>query len=287
MIREIFLVKAFTKDKTQGNPAGVTLNANGLDDEQMLKIAADLGFSESAFVLSPTEAADFRLRFFTPTQEVDLCGHATLATFHTLVETGEIQFGSKDHVTKTFQTNKGVLPVTGYRDGLIFMTQSDPQFSTPEQDRTLVAHLLRVSPNAFLDYPIQTVSTGTPKLIIPIKSLDILFSINPDLEGIIQYCQATGARGFYPFTPQTIEKDSDYHARQFNPLAGINEDPVTGVAAGALGAYLTKYKITTKKKITVEQGYAMKKAGKIMVELGNATKVGGYAVIYGKRTISL
>ena len=82
-----------------------------------------------------------------------------------------------------------------------------------------------------------SLSTGTAKLIIPVKSLDILYGIKPDLDGIKEYCKRTETKGFYPFTFETKE-NSDFHVRQFNPLAGINEDPITGVAAGALRAYI-------------------------------------------------
>lgn len=88
MVR-IYHVDAFTKDGKGGNPAGVCLDGSGLSDLQMQSIAAKVGFSETAFVL-PSQSADFRLRFFTPTTEVNLCGHATVATFHLLQEHGRI-----------------------------------------------------------------------------------------------------------------------------------------------------------------------------------------------------
>lgn len=88
---KIILVKAFTKDKDQGNPAGVILNADKLSETDMLKISSELGFSESAFV-STSNIADFKIRFFTPTTEVAICAHATIATFHVLVSHKLIQF---------------------------------------------------------------------------------------------------------------------------------------------------------------------------------------------------
>jgi PhzF family phenazine biosynthesis protein len=281
-----FLVKAFTTDKNQGNPAGVILNADNLTDEQMINISAQLGFSESAFV-QKSDKADFKVRFFTSTQEVPLCGHATIATFYTLSKTGLVTFNEEDQKSVTQETKSGVLGVTCYKNGRIMMDQNEPFFDAPEKNKKLIAKLLSLSPADLLDYPIQSVSTGVSKLIVPVKSLDRIFAIQPDLEGIKIYSQEKNTRGFYPFTFETKEKDSDFHARMFNPLIGINEDPITGVAAGPLGAYIRKHKILDKSKFVVEQGYVMNKAGKIIVDVSENIKVGGNAVIFDERELKI
>lgn len=284
---QAYLVKAFTKDKNQGNPAGVVLNANTLSDKQMLHVAAEIGFSESAFVQSAHDA-DFLVRFFTPKQEVDLCGHATIATFHMLFEQGVIKLGGQDSATKTQKTKAGLLPVTIHKDGRIVMTQNDPVFLESVADRKEVAVLLGLNEfDLVKEYPVQAVSTGVPKLMIPIKSRGRLFAIKPNLRGISQYCKEKSIRGFYAFTQDTMSKDADFHARQFNPLAGVNEDPITGVAAGALGAYTVKYKVSPKRTFIVEQGYIMNKAGEISVTIDDDVQVGGFAVTYDSRDIDL
>lgn len=284
---EAILVKAFTKDKAKGNPAGVIFNADNLTDKHMVKISADLGFSESSFV-SQSDKGDFKIRFFTPTQEVYLCGHATVATIHALMEIGRINLGDNNKKTVTIETKAGVLPIECCKDGFIAMTQVKPQFSNEMHDKKIVSMLLGISEGEISGYPIQVVSTGTPKLMIPIESLKTLFKIKPDLEGIKKYCQEHPVKGFYPFTFETIDKDSDFHARQFNPLAGIDEDPITGVAAGALGAYIVEHEIFDKKNFVIEQGYCMNKSGKMYVTIDDdIVKVGGYAVIFGKKEIEL
>lgn len=275
------LVKAFTKDKSQGNPAGVIFDADNLSDHQMIKISAELGFSESAFV-QKTDKADFRVRFFTPAQEVDLCGHATIASIHALQEEGKI---SGDVIT--IETKVGVLPIEYLQNGMIVMTQAEPRFGGSNHNRKEIARLLNISEKEIIDYPIEIVSTGTPKLIIPVKSLETLFKIKPDLDGIKKYCQDHEVKGFFPFTFETMEKDSDFHARQFNPLAGIDEDPITGVAAGALGAYIAKHKLLDKNNFIIEQGYSMKKGGKIYVSINGGVKVGGYAVKFGEKELEI
>lgn len=282
MEKNVYLVKAFTKDKTQGNPAGVLLDADGLTDTQMISISADLGFSESAFIQQST-VADFRVRFFSSKNEVPFCGHATIATFHTLVELGMLTFNGKKELKITQETQAGILPVFCHKDGFIIMGQNEPEFGSIESDRTLIAKLLSISPDEILPRPIQSVSTASSKLIIPVASLAVLQKIKPDLAGISAYSERTGVRGMYPFTTETIDPDSDFHARQFNPLIGINEDPITGIAAGALVSYIVKHGLSTKKSFVIEQGYGMNKGGKMYVDVAEGVRVGGYAVTFGHK----
>ncbi len=268
------LVKAFTKDQKQGNPAGVIVNAEILSEKQMIDISAKLGFSESAFV-SRSSKADYKVRFFTPQKEVDLCGHATIATFSALKWLNLLKSGGYTQETKT-----GVLEVEIKNDGMVVMTQKDPEFGFIETDIEKIANLLSIRVSDILETPIQSVSTGTSKLIIQISSLDVLKEIEPKLEIISEYCKEKGVNGFYPFTKETLNSDSDFHARQFNPLAGVNEDPITGIAAGALGAYSQKYGLVDHTDLIIEQGYFMKKSGLLYVNTEKNIKVGGYAVVY-------
>ena len=241
----IKLVKAFTKDKNQGNPAGVVLDADVFSEEEMQSIASQIGFSETSFIQT-SDKADFKVRFFSPIHEEILCGHGTIATFHTLIEYGKIKFRESDKVTVTQETKAGVLSIICHKDGLIKMIQNKPEFFDFKPDKTEIAKLLNIDKEDILEHPLEIVSTGKPKLMIPVNSLEILFKIKPDLEGIKEFCKKSDVRGFYPFTFETKEKDSDIHARQFNPLAGINEDPITGTAAGPLGAYLKHHKLIEK-----------------------------------------
>jgi PhzF family phenazine biosynthesis protein len=282
MTTKVRLVKAFTIDKDQGNPAGVVVDGNDLSDTKMQEIASELGFSVTTFVLK-SEKADFRVRFFGPVREDSLCGHGTIATFHALIDEGVIHFRDSDKVMVTQETKTGVLSVICHKSGFIEMVQNDAEFFHYKVIRNEIPGLLGISKNDILDCPMQIVSAGKPKLLIAVKSMKILYSLKPDINGIKDYCKKSGARGFYPFTFDTKDDNSDVHARQFNPLAGIDEDPVTGTAAGPLVAYLKKHRLITKDKIVVEQGYIMNKAGKIYVDVAEKISVGGYAVTYGER----
>lgn len=281
----VFFIKAFTHDPQLGNPAGVVLETLDVPLEHMQILAQMVNFSETAFVFA-SQLANYKVRFFTPSQEVGLCGHAILATCHTLIEQKIITPTIFPHYI-TLETSAGIIPVTCFDDGHYMMTQKPPQFFEEDSDRSAIAQLLGLTEQDFLDLPIQTVSTGTPKLIIPLKSREKLYAIRPDFEGIAHYCSTRDTRGFYPFTTDTINPDSSFHARQFNPLAGIDEDPITGVAGGALACYAQHYNLLKSPISSVEQGYCMDKGGIMTIDLTRGVQVGGYAVTFGQSEIGV
>jgi len=293
MQANVQLVKSFTQNPEQGSPTGIVLAADNLSDDQMQHIAAELNFAESAFVQTPTmDGADYRLRFFAPNHEVDLCGHATIATFHTFIEKGIVQIDKDLGKTELVQeTRAGKLDVTCYADGLIVMKQKNPEFGAVEKDRERIARMLGITVADFIDdLPLQVVSTGTPKLLVPLRSLAALHAIRYDrtsIEAIKQYCRSTAARGIYPFTTESPIPDTDFYARQFNPLADENEDPITGVAAGALGCYADKYNLLGRQQCSVAQGYDLDMGGTMVVDVSAGVQVGGYAVSYGEKTLNV
>ncbi|HVQ44254.1 MAG TPA: PhzF family phenazine biosynthesis protein [Candidatus Saccharimonadia bacterium] len=281
------LVKSFTQDQAAGNPAGIVLDADKLTDQQMQHIATELGFAETMFVL-PSSKADFRLRFFAPNHEVDLCGHGTIASFHVLLEQGRLDLDGHEAKDFTQETRAGLLGVTVHGDGRVVMTQNNPTFTEIEEDKANIARLLGIAQNDISsESPIQIVSTGTPKLLIPLRTLPSLRSVKPELKGIKDYCRTTPARGFYPFTTESPIAGTDFFARQFNPLADENEDPVTGVAAGALGCYAKKYHVYDKPTFVVAQGYDLGMGGNMFVDVSDGVKVGGYAMTYGRKELEV
>ena len=280
---DVKLIKAFTQNKEHGNPAGVVLNADELTDQQMQEIAENYNFSECVFILK-SDKADFKTRFFTPIKEVDFCGHATIAAFHCLSK--DFLKISASPIVLIQETNKGILQITCYSDGLIVMQQQDPTIIDYLIDKSEIANLLGISSTDIIG-DTQIISTGTPKLIIPIKSLEALFKITPNFTGISEYSLKSGSRGFYPFTTETLDAGSDFHARQFNPLAGINEDPITGIAAGALGSYIVTHHLSDKKTFVVEQGSIMNKFGKMFVNVTDKILVGGYAIEFGSEELEV
>ncbi len=266
---EVRIVDAFTNERYAGNPCAVVSRAEGLTDAQMQAIARELSLSESAFV-TPSERADFRVRFFTPRKEIPLAGHPTIATMHTLAEEGRIEIG--DEPRRIVQElSVGVLPVDLERraDGRVrtIMTQVAPEFRR-ELDRNVYATALGVSPeNLREDVPVQVVSTGTPQAMVPVTSLGVLESLRPDL----QHLSDLEAMGQYfsthVFTLETYEPANRAHSRHFAASAGIVEDPVTGSATGAMAAYLWRYGLLRERAYTVEQGHIIGRPGFVEVEV--------------------
>ncbi|MDH7506706.1 MAG: PhzF family phenazine biosynthesis protein [Candidatus Thermoplasmatota archaeon] len=284
-------VNAFTDSLNGGNPAGVVLNSPELTNKQMIYISKLLNVSETAFV-SPSKKADFKLRFFSPELEVDLCGHATIATFFTMAL--ENYFPDKINKIVTQETKAGILPVCidFTEDGdvdRVMMTQSKPILKDIYLDILSISDTLRISKENIDDsLPKQIVSTGLFTLPICIKSLDILKKIKPDFEKIKKICNELGVGSFHLFTFETIENTSVYHARNFAPIYGVNEDPVTGTANGAVCFYLLKNRIIQENNLLCEQGDIIGRPGRVFVEINkNIVKVGGKAKVVEEKEIKL
>ena len=284
-------VNAFTDSSDGGNPAGVVLNSPKLTDKQMSYVTKKLNVSETAFVF-PSDIADFRIRFFTPTIEVDLCGHATIATFFTM--TLERVFPRNRNIILNQETKAGVLQVSieFTSDGEIdrvMMTQKKPVLKDIYLDISEVASSLNISLEEIDDsFPKQAVSTGLFTLPICIKSFDTLKSIKPDFEKIKKICKKLDLGSFHLYTFNTLEPRSLYHARNFAPVYNVNEDPVTGTANGAVCSYLLKNKIIQERNLICEQGDIIGRPGRVYVEIyDDLVRVGGRAKIVVEKEISL
>jgi len=284
-------VNGFTDSIDGGNPAGVLLDSPRLTNRQMAYISKFLKVSETAFVFS-SEKADFKVRFFTPKIEVDLCGHGTIATFFTMALEGKLP---KDkNIIVRQETKAGILPVDieFSNDGEIkrvMMTQGKPVLKDIYLDISKIADSLNISIEEIDDsLPKQAVSTGLFTLPICIKSFDTLKSIKPDFEKIKKLCNKLNVGSFHLFTFETIEPRSVYHARNFCPVYAVNEDPTTGTANGAVCSYLLKNKIIQENNLVCEQGDIIGRPGRVYVEInGDVVKVGGRAKIVQEKEILL
>lgn len=283
-------VNAFTESLEGGNPAGVVLDSPDLTDEQMKHVSKVLSVSETAFVF-PSKKADYKIRFLSPDVEVDLCGHATIATFFTMALEGV--FSRDINTVVTQETKSGVLPVDIYFSDeavdRVLMTQATPRYKDICLDISILADSLNISVDEIDNsLPKQIVSTGLFTLPLCVKSFDIIKTINPDFEKIKKLCSRFGVGSFHLFTFDTIEPNSTYHARNFAPVYGVNEDPVTGTANGAVCSYLIKNKIVKDRNLICEQGDIMGRPGRVFVEIdGDGVKVGGKARVVEEREISV
>jgi PhzF family phenazine biosynthesis protein len=285
------IVNAFTDSSEGGNPAGVVLNSPELNDKQMTYITKQLKVSETAFVF-PSRKADFKVRFFSPNIEVDLCGHATIATFFTMAL--EEIFDKKLNMILTQETKAGLLPVSieFFDDGSVnrvMMSQDKPILKDIHLDISEISDSLNLSKgNINESLPIQAVSTGLFTLPICIKSYQVLKSIKPDFDNIREICEKYNFGSYHLFTFETLEARSVYHARNFAPVYGINEDPVTGTANGAVCSYLLLNKIIHENILICEQGDIIGRPGRVFVEIvKNSVKVGGMAKLVKEKEIKL
>jgi trans-2,3-dihydro-3-hydroxyanthranilate isomerase len=288
----VFQMDAFTHIPFGGNPAGVVLDADGLTDEQMQRIAREMNCSETAFVLSTdTRGADVRIRFFTPAAEVDLCGHATISTFVALANNQ--RFSGKRPFTMIQETRAGLLPVTISEDGegrtQVLMTMAAPRFRSCEFDRRAVADMLGLMEEDIADHlPVGLGYTGLWDLFVPIRTVDAFARMQPDLAALAEMNQRLGVASTHCYSLDTLTPDCQLHVRDFSPSLGIPEDPATGTANGALAAFLVHHGVLVPKceqvRLKVEQGFEVGRLSLICVEVDGepnsprTVRVGGTAV---------
>jgi len=283
-----YVLNAFTKDKKGGNPAGVVLNTEGLTTKSMQAIANKLNFSETAFVL-PSANSDYEIKYFTPNEEVDICGHATIATFSLLTQIKEIS-------TKmyTIKTKAGILTVKLHNNKMVSLQQKLPEFLEILPREEICKSLNLDKEKLLPDLPIQIVSTGLRDIIIPVRRLSDLLSITPNMECITEISKKHSVTGYHVFTLETLHH-STAHCRNFAPLFDIPEESATGTSNAALACYLIKHNQNFIKQntFTFEQGYVMDQPSEINVNvsinLGNITdvQVGGFASNFKEKYISI
>ena len=274
----VWRVNAFTTKPFTGNPAGVVPNGDGLSDSLMLSIAGELNdVSETVFICMPdVKDADIRLRYFTKTTEVDLCGHATISALFTLAWLNRINEKNASQVIRA-ETRVGVLELgMQFEDGKpawASMEQLVPQIhDTPGAG--LVADILGLPASALSDQlQIGCASTGLWACFVPLRDLSFLHKVRIDSTRIEQIWPDNHEfTGVYPFV---LIDENTTQGRFFSPPKyGIFEDPVTGTACGALGAYLmAQGRIPSNGELLARQGFEMGRGGLVKVRCGAKGKM--------------
>jgi trans-2,3-dihydro-3-hydroxyanthranilate isomerase len=271
----VYHYEAFSRVPGKGNPAGVVMDAEHLSDDEMLEIAQAVGFNESVFVL-PSHCADLQLRYFTPGHEMNLCGHATMASLTALCERGFLADYPKP-TALTIETKAGILPILIDRspegDILICMEQAPAQFTSFEGDREKLAGVLGLeSVDIATEHPIVYGSTGIWTLVVPLMGLDAMRRLIPDNDLFPQVLEEMPRASIHLFCLETYDPGAQIHGRHFSsPFSGTIEDPVTGTASGVLGAYFLKFirehQDATEGRFVVEQGQEIGKDGRVIVEV--------------------
>lgn len=281
-----FVIDTFTESKFGGNPAGVVIH-NNLDEGFMQKFASEVRFSETAFVKKINNTT-FEIKFFTPTNQVELCGHATIAAFKALLDNNDI----KDNNTYFMKTHAGKLPVE-VNHSFFMMEQDKPRLGKLFNDYEALANLFSIDKdqigNKQFHLVPQAASTGLWDIMLPIKTKETLYALKPDFKAIAKYTENNAVGGIHAFTLDCSKGIAE--SRNFCPLYGINEESATGTSTGALTYYLFKNKVLNDfdQEYTFLQGYSMGRPSTIVAKIVNKNHptviVGGNAVILSKGKI--
>lgn len=278
-----YVIDAFTDIKFGGNPAGVVIHEN-LDEQFMQKFATEVRFSETAFVKKLNENT-FEIKYFTSTNQVELCGHATIASFKALLDNHDIKYNEKYFI----QTLAGTLTVK-VNKSLIFMEQSSPRMGEIFHNIEDFAELFSIDKSQLgcqqFNLIPQSVNTGLWDIMLPVKTKKALYALKPNFEAISKYCEAHSVGGIHAFTLDC--KTAVAESRNFCPLYGIDEESATGTSTGALTYYLFENNILNEfdREYEFLQGISMDRPSKLTTKIVNpynpTVMVGGNAVILTK-----
>lgn len=294
---KLYIADAFTEKTFGGNPAGVVLIGNGDDfppEEIMLKTAAELRYSETAFIRQLGDN-EFNIRYFTPAAEVELCGHATIAAFQCLRDAGLVHSGS----ICTNRTLAGDLQII-VKDDFIMMEMASPKFIKAIDDQKSVDELynimgIRYEPVfAHSGDPLmpEIISTGLPDIIMPVSSPAQLSETAPDFDALSELSKRYGVTGAHVFTLNSDKPEITAECRNFAPLYDIDEEAATGTASGALTYYLYRHGLIEDNTCLFLQGEAMGRPSSICtcIDVSDGSvkiQAGGNAAILVRGEITL
>ena len=286
----IYQVDVFSTKLFGGNPAGVVPDARELSQEDMQNIAREMNLSETAFIM-PIDKNNYKVRFFTPLKEVDICGHATIGTFYTLAYKGYLP-SIYNGVKKVYQETKvGKLSVEIFFSNgkieKILMEQGPPKELGAVKDIESLLDCFNIDKK---DIGIEgkfvepkMVSTGLPEILLPINNKDILDNLKVDFNKLTDISKTLNVIGVHAFYLPKVNSDKVF-TRNFAPIVGINEESATGTANGSLAYFLKEKGYINKNEIISIQGETLKRPSKIYCVLDQINgsyivKVGGQARI--------
>lgn len=287
---EFYIVDVFSEEKYAGNQLAVFRNTESLTDIEMQRIAREMNFSETTFILSEEPRNEgYDVRIFTPKTELPFAGHPTLGTGFVIQQ--EIVKRNIDTVILNLKV--GQIPVTlNYiKDKLdvLWMRQISPTFGPTHEKEQFVDILGLERDDIFDQFPIQEVSTGMFDFIVPLKTLDAVKKAHVSKEKLSRLIEHTQSKAVLIFSPETYDNRNDLNVRFFADYFGVPEDPATGSANGCLAAYLVKHKYFGKEDIDirVEQGYELERPSLLLLKAKNNSgeievNVGGRVVMIAR-----
>ncbi|MCL2839427.1 MAG: PhzF family phenazine biosynthesis protein [Defluviitaleaceae bacterium] len=275
----IFIASAFSKNNMGGNTAGVCLHGEALDKGQKMAISKKLGFAETAYI--STGKNGFMVEYFTPAEEVPLCGHATIASF--IVMQNKLPLNKSEYIIETKCGNLHVI----LDDEMVFMEQKKPIF----YETLSKIDLARCFDMDVINdkFPIEIGSTGLRDIILPVKDLTILERMKPSFGEISAISRKFNTVGIHAFTLD----GERIVCRNFAPLYDVPEESATGTSNCVLASYLWKNNILRKNEYIFEQGYTLNSPSEIIVRLttnhDNIDKVvvGGKGYLMDEKTINI
>ncbi|HEY6282360.1 MAG TPA: PhzF family phenazine biosynthesis protein [Nitrososphaerales archaeon] len=277
-----YIVDVFAETKYSGNQLAVFRDSGKLTAAQMQRIAQEMHYSETTFIISEKEhGGGYDVRVFTPDQELPFAGHPTLGTAYIL----QSQIIRKPVPQVSLNLKVGQIPVTfSYsrgKAGILWMKQKEPSFGGKFGPGPVADFLGLAESDLDERFPVMEVSTGFPFLIVPLKNLKAIRRIQFDRAKYLRFAEDTKSKIILVFSPETYGKENHLNVRVLSPSPTMPEDPATGSGNGCLAAYLVKQRYFGKDSVNVrvEQGYeigrksllllkAGRKAGKIEVNVG-------------------
>ena len=274
------ILDVFAEEKYAGNQLAVVRVKKKLSDLEMQRIAREINFSETTFILSDVpQKRGYDVRIFTPQKEIPFAGHPTLGIAYIIQK----EIIKKPVKSVILNLKVGQIPVSfSYRGGKISrltMKQMEPTFGR-RFDIQKIAEVLSLNESEIDErFPIEEVSTGLPFIIVPLKTLDTVKRAMVEKERYIELIKDIDAKAILIFCPETYKKENHLNVRMFAPYYGISEDPATGSANGCLAGYLVKHRYFNKEQINVriEQGYEIGRPSMLFLK---AKKIGDGIEIY-------
>jgi trans-2,3-dihydro-3-hydroxyanthranilate isomerase len=290
---ELLQVDAFTDKPLCGNPCAVVFDTDDMETDRMQEIAKEMNLSETAFV-QHSSRAHYKVRFFTPAEEIPLAGHPTIATIYALIDTKRLTLRAK-HTKIQLELREGPIDVEIISNKnipdqnevsiqKIVMAQRKPRFLTTHSPDVIMPIFGLTSGDLIPGVPIQTVSTGTPQLMILVRDIKTLTRVRMD---ILEYSIYRATHDFFSphlFCLEGFTSRGQTFARHFGVPPDTPEDPFTGSATGGMAAYLWHYRLIESPRFMAEQGHWMSRPGEACVEIIGppeeiqTVKIGGKAV---------
>ncbi|MBD3189428.1 MAG: PhzF family phenazine biosynthesis isomerase [Candidatus Heimdallarchaeota archaeon] len=292
----IYQVDAFTDKPYNGNPTAVVLDADDLTQKQKQNFAREINLSVSTFV-SKSDKANFKVEFYSPRMEMNISGHGTIATFWVLAKLGLIK-PETDITRFTQESKEGIheIEIFWKEEQLekVMMVQKKPIFTKTNVSKKELADILGIRSDKIISkekLPVTIASTGNPKLLIPIANKEMTDALVPKFDALERLCRRLKITGVHLYTFDTYLEGTNCYTRHFAPLVGVPENPVSGMANAALGAFLVKQEFFPAGRLIIEQGESLLRPGKVEVEIETKNKkittlkIGGKSKIIFKLTL--